>query len=220
VCPDAGRGRRWAPAFPDRVLPPALAHRTNPTVEQRAALFGISDSAVHRVIDRPAPHLADLLGPHRPTAGSCGSSTAPSSPSTTRPAPRNRSTTAAASTPNRLRARDRRIVAASEAWPGNHNDTIVFEETLGNTLPDHPRLIGDGGYRGNPRVTSPRRGPDGRIIKDRNHRRFRERRARAEHTIARLEDHQILRQCRRRGPAIDHAIAGVATLHNLKLETA
>jgi hypothetical protein len=42
----------------------------------------------------------------------------------------------------------------------------------------------------------------------------------AEHTIARLKDHQILRQCRRRGRGIDHAIAGVAALHNLKLETA
>jgi hypothetical protein len=41
----------------------------------------------------------------------------------------------------------------------------------------------------------------------------------AEHTIARLKDHQILRQCRRRGHGIDHAVAGVAVLHNLKLET-
>ena len=53
-----------------------------------------------------------------------------------------------------------------------------------------------------------------------SYRRFCKRRAVAEHTIARLKDHQILRQCRRRGKAIDHAIAGVAALHNLKLETA
>ena len=48
-CPDAGRGRKWAPGFPDRVL---LAYRTNLTMLQLAALFGISDSAVHRVLDR------------------------------------------------------------------------------------------------------------------------------------------------------------------------
>ncbi|WP_248001738.1 hypothetical protein HEP85_43695 [Streptomyces sp. RPA4-2] len=44
----------------------------------------------------------------------------------------------------------------------------------------------------------------------------------AEHVIARLKDHQILGQCqcqcRRRGNGIDHAVAGVAALHNLKLE--
>jgi hypothetical protein len=96
----------------------------------------------------------------------------------------------------------------------------VYRETLAKTLPEHPRLIGDGGYRGNPHITSPRRGPDGRIVKDRKYRRFRQRRARVEQTVARLKDHQILRQCRRRGEAIDHAIAGVAALHNLKRETA
>nr|WP_322973894.1 transposase [Actinacidiphila oryziradicis] len=55
---------------------------------------------------------------------------------------------------------------------------------------------------------------------DRAHRRFRKRRAVAEHTLARLKDHQILRQCRRKGDGIDHAIAGIAALHNLKLEVA
>jgi hypothetical protein len=38
------------------------------------------------------------------------------------------------------------------------------------------------------------------------------------HAIARLKDHQILRQCRRRGAGVDHAIAGVAAPHNLKLD--
>lgn len=84
--------------------------------------------------------------------------------------------------------------------------------------PGHPRLSGDGGYRGSDRIRTPRRGPDGRIIKDRNYRRFRKRRAIAEHTTARLKDHQILRQCRRRGEAINHAVAGVAAHHNLKLD--
>jgi hypothetical protein len=53
----------------------------------------------------------------------------------------------------------------------------------------------------------------------RNYHRFRRRRAVAEHTIARLKDHQVLRQCRRKGDGINHAIAGVAALHNLKLES-
>jgi hypothetical protein len=221
ACPDAGRGRRRALGFPDRVLVLVLAYRTNLTMEQMAALFGVSDSAVHRVVDLLAPHLAELLGP----------------PPTDRREPwivdgtlipvHDKNRTAKSKNDRRsvnaqivCRARDRRIVAVSKAWPGNRNDTVVFKETLGKTLPTHARLIGDGGYRGNPRITSPRRGAYGRIIRDRNYRPFRKSRARAEHTIARLKDHRILRQCRGRGTAIDHAIAGVAALHNLKLETA
>ncbi|MGW2940023.1 transposase family protein [Streptomyces sp. NPDC001156] len=106
----------------------------------------------------------------------------------------------------------------SDAWPGNRNDIVVFRETLGKTLPDHPRLSGDGGYRGSDPIRTPRRGPDGRIVKDRTYRRFRKRRAAAQHTIARLKDHQIRRQCRHRGDGINHVVAGLAALHNLKLD--
>jgi hypothetical protein len=78
--PDSRRARPRALPFPDRVLFPTLSYRTNLTMEQLGALFGISDSAVHRVVDRLAEPLAQLLGPppadHRPTAGNCGSSTA------------------------------------------------------------------------------------------------------------------------------------------------
>jgi hypothetical protein len=97
---------------------------------------------------------------------------------------------------------------------------VDFRETVGTTLPDHPRLSGNGGYKGD-RIHSPRRRLDGKIIKDRANQRFRKRRAVAEHAIvARLKDHQILYQCRRRGTAIGHAIAGAAALHNLKLDIA
>ncbi|MGW1728101.1 helix-turn-helix domain-containing protein [Streptomyces sp. NPDC002306] len=61
--PDAGHGRPWALPFPDRVLLLVLSYRTNLTMEQLGALFGISDSAVHRTVDRLAGPLAELLGP-------------------------------------------------------------------------------------------------------------------------------------------------------------
>ena len=218
--PDAGRGRHWAPSFPDRVLL-VPAYRTNLTRQQLAALFGSSDPAVHRGTDRPAPHLAEPPGP--PPTGRrepwiVDGTLIPVHDQ--RRTAQGKNYRRSVNTQIVVRARDRRIIAAGEAWPGKRNDTIVFRETLGRTLPEHPRLIGDGGYRGNPHIQSPRRGPDGRIIRDRNYRRFRKRRARAEHTIARLKDHRILRRCRRRGNAIDHAIAGVAALHHLKPETA
>jgi hypothetical protein len=187
-------------SFPDGVLLLALAYRTNLTTRQLASLFGICDSAVHRVIARLAPHLAQQLGP----------------PPADRREPRivdgtlipvhDKKRTAKSKNYRRdvnvqvvCRARDRRVVAVSQAWPGNRDDTVVFRETLGRTLPKHPRLIGDGGYRGNPRVTSPRRGPDGRVVRDRNHRRLRERRARAKHTIARLKASGVLSGRRDRG---------------------
>jgi len=198
-----------------------LSYRTNLTMEQLAALFAISDSAVHRVVDRLAPHLAELIGPpptDRRELWIVDGTLIPVHDKNR--TAKSKNYRRSVNTQIVCRARDRRIVAVSAAWPGNRNDTIVFKETLGKTLPSHARLIGHGGYRGNPAIRSPRRGPDGKIIRDRNYRRFRKRRARAEHTIARLKDHQILRQCRRRGKAIDHAIAGVAALHNLKLETA
>ncbi|MGW3571832.1 hypothetical protein ACWDSL_49520 [Streptomyces sp. NPDC000941] len=59
--------------------------------------------------------------------------------------------------------------------------------------------------------------PGRKIIKDRAYRRFRKRRAVAKHTIARRNDHRILSQCRRKGEGINHAVAGIAALHNLKL---
>jgi DDE family transposase/DDE superfamily endonuclease len=217
--PDSGRGRPWALAFCDRVLLVALAYRTNLTERQLAALFGVGTGTAHRVMADLAPHLAGLLGPppaDRRELWVVDGTLIPV---------HDRSRTAKSKNYRRsvnvqvvARARDRRVVAVGPGWPGNRNDVVVFRETVGVTLPAHRRLIGDGGYHGAPQVSSPRRGPDGRIIRDAAYRRFVRRRAVAEHTLARLKDWQVLRQCRRRGPGIDQAVAGVATLHNLRLE--
>jgi hypothetical protein len=108
-----------------------------------------------------------------------------------------------------------RLATSVRLW-GDSSIALVFRESLGRTLPA-PRLIGDGGHQGNPRITSPRRGPDGRIVRDGTTAASGKRRAITEHTIVRPTDHRILRQCRRRAEAIDHAIAGVAAPHNLEL---
>ncbi|WP_372497000.1 helix-turn-helix domain-containing protein [Streptomyces shenzhenensis] len=92
--PDRGRGRPWALPYADRVLLLVLAYRTNLTMQQLGSLFGISDSAAHQAIDRLAGPLGPPTADRRPpTAGNCGSSTEPSSPSTTTTSLQNRRTT-------------------------------------------------------------------------------------------------------------------------------
>ncbi|MFE2738649.1 transposase [Streptomyces sp. NPDC059349] len=219
LAPDTGRGRPWALPFADQVLLVVLSYRTNLTMQQLGSLFGISHAAAHRVIARLAEPLAQLLGPpptDRRELWVVDGTLIPVHDQ--RRTAKSKNYRRSVNVQVVCRARDRRVVAVGDAWPGNRNDIVVFRETLAKTLPDHPRLSGDGGYRGCDRIRTPRRGPDGRIIKDRTYHRFRKRRAVAEHTIARLKDHQILRQCRRRGDAINHAVAGVAALHNLKLD--
>jgi hypothetical protein len=65
-------------------------------------------------------------------------------------------------------------------------------------------------------ITTPPRDSTGRIIRDDHYRVHRRIRARVVHVIARLKDWQILRQCRRRGDAINHSLHIIAGLWNLK----
>lgn len=218
--PDSGCGQPWSLVFGGRVLLVVLGYRTNLTMEQLAALFATTDSTVHRVTADLAPHLAVLLGPPPIDRWELRLVDGTLIPVVHDQKKRKKSKNYRRRVNAQIvcRARDRRIVAVGEAWAGNRNDVVVFWETLGKTLPDHPRLSGDGGYQGIGRIRSPWRGPDRKIIKDRAYRRFRKRRAVAEHTIARLKDRRILRQCRRKGEGINHAVTGIAALHNLKLE--
>lgn len=55
---DGRPGRQWCLPLADRVLLVATYYRTNLTMRQLAALFGITTAAVHRIIDRLSPHLA------------------------------------------------------------------------------------------------------------------------------------------------------------------
>jgi hypothetical protein len=176
--PDRGRGHPWALAYADRVLLVALAYRTNLTMLQLGFLCGVSDSAVHRVIADFAPHLAALLGPPPTDKRELWLVDGTLIPvhdkkRTAKSKNYRRSVNAQVV----CRARDRRAVAVAvgKAWPGNRNDVVVVRETVGKTLPAHPRLSGDGGYRGIDTIRSPRRGPDGKIVKDRAYRRFRKR---------------------------------------------
>jgi Helix-turn-helix of DDE superfamily endonuclease len=63
-----GAGRRWSLGLPDRVLLIAVYYRTNLTLRQIGPLFGISKSAVDRVIHHLGPlvALAPVTGKHSP----------------------------------------------------------------------------------------------------------------------------------------------------------
>ena len=52
---DGRPGRQWCLPLADRVLLVATHYRTNLTMRQLAALFGITTAAVHRIIDRLSP---------------------------------------------------------------------------------------------------------------------------------------------------------------------
>ena len=112
-------------------------------------------------------------------------------------------------------AHARRVVMVGRCWKGNRNDVIVARHTVAQLL-DGRVVLGDGGYRGITAITTPRRDKTGRIIRDDHYRAHRRIRARVEHIIARLKDWQILRQCRRRGNAINHSLKLIAGLWNLK----
>lgn len=96
----------------------------------------------------------------------------------------------------------RRIVHLSSAWPGNRNDFVVAKATI--TLPDGLTTLTDSGYRCMPGSTLPPTDDPARLAE---HRRLG---ARIEHILARTKDWQILRQCRRRGNAINLAVRCVA----------
>jgi hypothetical protein len=92
---------------------------------------------------------------------------------------------------------------------GNRHDIVVPKAAI--TLPDGLTTLTDGGYRPMPGATLPPKQDPARLAV---HERLR---ARSEHVVARMKGWQILRQCRRRGNAINLAVRCVAYLWNLRL---
>jgi hypothetical protein len=218
--PDRRRGRPWGLTFADRVLVVTLALRTNLTERQLAALFDVSQSTIDRVIRDLTPHVAALLGPpptDRRELWVVDGTLVPVRDHTRSAISKNYRRSANVQVV--CRRRDRRVVAVGDGWPGNRNDPVVYRATVGldPTVAAHPRLIGDGGYQGVAGVGVPRRS-GGRIVRDAQWRRFRRRRAVAEHTLANLKCWAVLRDCRRRGAALDDVTRAVAALHNLRID--
>jgi hypothetical protein len=202
--------------LPVRVLLVLIHLRTNLTTRGLAALFHTSQSAVDRIVHHLVPVLARALRPAPDTSNH------PWIIDGTLIPVHDHSITAISKNYRRsvntqiiICAHRRRVVIAGHRWPDNRNDVIVARHTVAHLLDDRV-VLGDGAYCAIASITTPRRDNTGRIIRDDHCRAHRRIRARVEHVIARLKDWQILRQCRRRGDAINHSLHIIAGLWNLK----
>ncbi len=111
---------------------------------------------------------------------------------------------------------DLTIVAIDSGGPGNRNDVVHYPTShLPPLVERHGQVLADGGYRGIPKLRTPRF--DGnQIVRDTTWRQHRRPRAPAEHTIAPLKDRQALRDHRRAGRHDPTTLTAIAYLHNTK----
>src|SRR3954451_17894797 len=218
---DGRPGRPWALDLPDRVLLVAAYWRMNLTMRQIGPLFGISHSAVHRVIDTLGPLLA--LAPGRRRAREhvaiVDGTLVPTRDH--RLAAPSKNYRYSAKLQGAIHANTRLVIALGDPQPGNRNDTIVYRSSGINQQLAGREVMADGGYRGNPEVIIPYRQPrDGSELaawkQDYNtgHRKIR---AGVEHCLARLQTYKIRRHYRRAGRPLTVTAAGIAHLHNIAL---
>ena len=212
TCPRA-RGRPWATALRRRVLVVCASLRTNLTIRELAAVFHISKSQVQRIIADLVPRLAGLLASGTLGDVERGSSTAPSCRREITAAQRNPRIIVGAAT-----YRCSSVTRIGASSPPARNDTVHYRGSLVQALcRTHRRVLADGGYRGIEELITPvfcR----GRIVRNGAWRRHRKRRARIEHTIARLKNWRVLRDHRRRARNLVFTSCAVAYLHNVTVE--
>lgn len=218
---DGRPGRQWALELPDRVLLVATYWRTNLTMRQLGPLFGISHSAVHRVLDTLGPFLA--LAPVRKRrvdqVAIVDGTLVPT-----------RDHTLAASSKNyrystnlqvAIDADTRLVIAVGDPQPGNRNDTLAYRDSGMKDQLDGRPVVADGGYQGNPDVIIPYRRARGQerlpAWQDEWNTNHRQVRAAVEHCFARMKTYKILRDYRRAARTLKTTAAGIALLHNLAL---
>jgi DDE superfamily endonuclease/Helix-turn-helix of DDE superfamily endonuclease len=218
---DGRPGRPWALDLPNRVLLVAVYWRTNLTMRQLGPLFGVSHSAVHRVLDTIGPLLALAPVRHRPR-GQVAIVDGTLIPTRDhRLAAPSKNYRYSAHLQIAIDANTRLVIALGDPQPGNRNDTIVYRSSGINEHLAGRAVMADGGYRGNREVIMPYRKPrDGSELpewkQDYNagHRKVR---ARVEHCLARLKTYKVLRDYRRAARTLATTAAGIAHLHNIAL---
>lgn len=211
------RGRPWSRSLRRRLCLVCFALRTNLTLRELSAIFTVSRSQVHRIMNDLVPRLAALLTVDidRRRSWIVDGTLIPTRDHGTAAKSKNYRWSCNLQV---LVRRDLRVLAISGGGPGNRNDPIHYRGSVIETLCRyHRRVLADGGYRGQRHLVTPRfRGR--RIVRDRAWRRHRRRRARVEHAIARLKSWRVLRDHRRRGKHLLDTARAIAALHNLRIE--
>lgn len=145
-------------ALPDRIVVCCAALRTNMTVRQIAAVFGISKSQTHRIIADLTPQLAGLLD-NTVDRDMRWSWTVDGTLIPTRDrkvAGKSKNYRYSCNAQILSRRSDLLVIAVDGGGPGNRNDTIHYR---GSTIQDHcrshGRVLADGGYRGIPELHTP-----------------------------------------------------------------
>src|SRR4051812_4971665 len=148
---DGRPGRPWALDLPDRVLLVAAYWRTNLTMRQLGPLFGISHSAVHRVIDTLGPLLA--LAPVRRPRGQVAIVDGTLVPTRDhRRAARSTNDRSAATRQVAIDATPRLVLAVGDPPPGHRTDTVVCRSSGITDAFAGRAVMADGAYRGHPQV--------------------------------------------------------------------
>jgi hypothetical protein len=213
------RGRPWGLSLHDRLRLVCWALRTNLTVRELACLFRVSKSQAHRVLASLVTRISALNVDQRLDRRWSLAVDGTLVPT--------RDHAAAAKSKNYrwscnlqvlIRRRDLRVLAVDGGGPGNRNDPVHYRGSLvEQRCQEHGRVLADGGYRGVPELVTPTFRKN-RILRNKAWRRHRRRRARVEHAIARLKEWRVLRDFRRRGPALLPTARAVAFLENFRNE--
>ncbi|MFI6056478.1 transposase [Streptomyces violascens] len=215
---DHCRGRPWSLPLQDRTLLVVAYWRTNLTMRQLGPLFGISKSAVGRIIGHLGPLLA--LRSRRRFARDSVLIVDGTLVPTRDHSVAEQSKNYRYSTNHQvvIDADSRLIVVVGKPLPGNRNDCRAWESgakaAVGNTM-----TIADGGYPGTDLVMPHRRrkGEEPSDWKQAHNKTHKQVRARVEHVFARMKTWKVLRDCRLKGDGVHHAMNGIARLHNLAL---
>jgi len=215
------RGRPWALSIERRVTIACTSLRTNLTIRELAAVFGISPAQAHRIVTDIVLRIAALAlstpqDLDRRYSWVVDGTLVPTRDHSVAAKAKNYRWSCNAQI--LIRRVDLHVIAIAGGGPGNRNDPIHYRGTnIERLCQSHGRVLADGGYRGVPELVTPVfRGR--RIVRDRCWRRHRRRRARVEHAVARLKDWRILRDHRRRGTRLMQSLQAVVVLHNLKIE--
>lgn len=210
-------GRRWSLSLEDRVLLVTAYWRTNLTLRQLAPLFGVSRSAVGRIIGHVGPPLA-LKPRHRfrgDTVLIVDGTLVPTRDHSI--AEQSKSFRYSTNHQILIDADTQLVVTIGRPVPGHRHDSRAWDESGAKAAVGSITTLADGGYLGTGLIIPHRRPPGGELPewKQEHNHSHKQVRARVEHVFARMKNWKILRDCRLKGDGVHHAMLGIARLHNL-----